>query len=178
MNKCVQGSVLLVLVAALMAGCGKSDNASGPAAGTPGNSAEKAGLLLATEPAGAKGVLEIRKEAKNGDDVVIVGKVGGSREPLVKGLAAFTIVDTSLKSCDQIEGDTCECPWDYCCVPDLDQSMAMIEFVDAQGKTLRQDARELLGIKELQTVVLRGKAQRDDKNNLTIVASGLYVRQP
>jgi hypothetical protein len=49
--------------------------------------------------------------------------------------------------------------------------------VDEQGKTLPTGARELFGISELTTVVVRGKASRDDKGNLTVIASGLYVRK-
>ena len=38
------------------------------------------------------------------------------------------------------------------------------------------DARELLNVKELTTVVVTGKAQRDDAGNLTILATGVYVK--
>jgi hypothetical protein len=38
------------------------------------------------------------------------------------------------------------------------------------------DARELLGVKELQTVVVKGKAKRDEQGNLTVLASGVYPR--
>ena len=51
-----------------------------------------------------------------------------------------------------------------------------MKFVDEQGKTLPTDARQLLGLKELQTVVIQGKAKRDDAGNLTVLASGLYVK--
>jgi hypothetical protein len=33
-----------------------------------------------------------------------------------------------------------------------------------------------LGAKELSTVVVKGKAKRDDAGNLTVLASGVYVR--
>ena len=52
----------------------------------------------------------------------------------------------------------------------------MVKFVDENGKSVETDARELLGVKELQTVVVTGKAQRDDAGNLTVLASGLFVR--
>jgi hypothetical protein len=56
------------------------------------------------------------------------------------------------------------------------RALAMIKFVDEQGKTLSQDPRQLLGIKELQTVVVRGRAKRDEKGNLTVQATKLFVR--
>ncbi len=42
---------------------------------------------------------------------------------------------------------------------------------------MRADARELLKVKELSTVVVKGKAKRDDAGNLTILASGVYVKK-
>ena len=42
---------------------------------------------------------------------------------------------------------------------------------------MKADARELLNVKELATVVVLGKAQRDDDGNLTILATGVHVRQ-
>ncbi len=39
------------------------------------------------------------------------------------------------------------------------------------------DARKLLGVKELTTIVVQGIAQRDDANNLTILASGVFVKK-
>lgn len=42
---------------------------------------------------------------------------------------------------------------------------------------MKADARELLKVKELSTVVVKGKAQRDDAGNLTVIASGVYVKK-
>ena len=36
-------------------------------------------------------------------------------------------------------------------------------------------AQELLGLDELQTVVVRGKASKDEAGNITVLASGIYV---
>jgi hypothetical protein len=121
-------------------------------------------------------VIDVRKDARDGDEVLVVGKVGGEKRPFVKDRAAFTLVDLSLKSCDEIPGDNCKTPWDYCCAPGLAEARLLVKFVDDQGRTLPTDARQLVGIKELQTVVVRGKARRDDSGNLTVVATGLHVR--
>jgi len=42
---------------------------------------------------------------------------------------------------------------------------------------VKADARELLNVKEMSTVVVKGKAQRDEAGNLTILASGVYVKK-
>jgi len=42
---------------------------------------------------------------------------------------------------------------------------------------VKADARGLLNVKEMSTVVVKGKAQRDEAGNLTILASGVYVKK-
>jgi hypothetical protein len=98
---------LLAVLLALAAGCGQRsdiprvDRRPGePNVPVAGLSFEGLKYLAAEEPADAKGVIDLRKDAKEGDDVVIVGRIGGSKHPVVQGRAAFTIVDLSLKSCD------------------------------------------------------------------------------
>ncbi len=134
-------------------------------------------FLLTSEPADANDVIKIREAAKDGDDVTIVGRIGGSHNPWVEGRAAFSIVDGSLKACSDIPGDKCPAPWDYCCeTGKLPTSTALVKVVDAEGKLINSDARKLFNLKELQTVVVKGKAKRDDAGNLTVFASGIFVR--
>jgi hypothetical protein len=179
MRKLILPTSILVIAGLVTAGCQRSGN------GTDANIVITGGggtidtrYLLQEEPSGAKGVLDLRKEAKDGEDIVVVGRVGGRVEPFVKGRTSFTIVDPSLKTCSDIEGDNCSTPWDYCCErpEDLARATVLVKFVDEGGKTLEQDAREVLGIKPLQTVVVRGRAKRDGDGNLTVLASGLHVR--
>lgn len=167
------GAVLLV--AAVAVGCSRDSGAPNK---DKGPSADGGKYALAQEPAGAKDVNEVRKHAKNGDDVVIVGRIGGNVKPWVEGRAVFWIVDRSFKPCNERPGDNCETPWDYCCDdPDeLRKGMATVKVVDDQGLTVAVDARQLLSLKELQTVVVRGKAERDDDGNLTVLASGIFRR--
>lgn len=147
--------------------------------GVPGASGaeepREAGPLLKKEPKDAKEVAAIRGKAKHGEEVVVIGRIGGRQNPWIKGAAAFSIVDRSLKSCDEIPGDTCPTPWDYCCEADLAKSTVFVKFVGADGKVVKQDARKLLKVKELQTVVIKGTAQRDKQDNVVILASGLFL---
>jgi len=173
-----------MLAAVFVVGCSQGNGPPPSAAGsndhtpTVAASGPASQYVLHTEPTDAKGVKELRKSAKDGDDLVVVGRVGGSPKPLVDGRAAFTIVDESLTPCSARPGDTCDTPWDYCCESkeDLAAATVMIKFVDATGKTLPQDAKTLLGITPLKTVVVRGRAKRDVDGNLTVVASALYIR--
>ncbi len=142
-------------------------------------SIDGAKYLLASEPGTAVNVIDARKSAKHDATISLVGRIGGSTNPWIEGLAAFTIVDTSLKACSDIPGDTCSKPWDYCCESkeSLSDATALVKFVDDQGRVLNVGARDLLRLAELNTVVVTGKAQRDDAGNLTLLASGLFVRK-
>src|SRR5262245_59172951 len=133
--------------------------------------------VLKEEPKGAASVATTREKAKDKDEVVVVGRVGGRKSPWVKGAAAFSIVDTSLKACNERPGDTCPTPWDFCCEADLAKESLFVTVVDDKtGQTLKQDARELLKLHELETVVVQGKARRDKNGNVSIAASKIFIR--
>ena len=51
-----------------------------------------------------------------------------------------------------------------------------IKVVDEAGELVKHDAKGLLSVKELSTVVVEGKAQRDAAGNLTVLASGVFVK--
>ena len=42
---------------------------------------------------------------------------------------------------------------------------------------MKADAKLLLKVKELSTVIVKGKAQRDEAGNLTVLASGVFVKK-
>jgi len=158
----------------VLAGCGGSSKATPTDSAKAPAAALDSSLVLKEEPAGAKSVAEIRAGGKDGEEVVVVGWVAGSMEPIIKGRAAFTIVDLGLPAP--------ECttkPYSFCCMPKeaLLPNLIMVKFVDAEGKTILQDARELLGIKEGCIVVVRGRLEcsEDGKVN-SVVASALFNR--
>lgn len=131
--------------------------------------------VVTTEPADALPVGDARESAENDEQVTVVGLIGGSVEPFVDGLAAFTIVDPKVPYCAADEG--CPTPWDYCCTQDrVKDNIATVKVVDESGNPVADDARQLLGVKELSTVVVQGKAQRDDEGNLTVAATKVFVR--
>lgn len=168
------------VLALLLAGCSQAPTSEPTAEPTTVNvsapSSDNA-LLLKSEPAKSQTVIAARKEAKDGDPIVVTGRIGGDVDPWIEGRAAFSIVDQTLIPCNERPGDDCKTPWDYCCDTDrLPTSRATVKFVDDEGKTLATDARKLLGVKELQTVVITGKAKRDEAGNLTVLATGLYVK--
>lgn len=158
-------------IVACVAGFGLESRAADSA-----KAADKA-LLLEKAPKEAVDVAAMRKDAKDGQDVVVIGRVGGRKSPWVKNAAAFSIVDRSMKACNERPGDTCPTPWDFCCEADLPKNTLLVMVQDADGKLIKKDARELLGLKELDTVFVEGKAKRDKAGNVTLVASKFYVAE-
>lgn len=177
----VVGLRVLALCLLAVAGCGEqasTPDAAAPSSQSAAADVDRAKFLLATEPNGAGDVIAVREQAGDGDDIVITGRIGGSENPWIDGRAAFSIVDSSLKACSDIPGDSCPKPWDYCCeTPKLPTATALVKVVDDSGDLVGTDARDLLPLKELSTVVVKGTAQRDDAGNLTVLASGVFVKQ-
>jgi hypothetical protein len=163
-------AVGLLLLVGLLAYGVLLPSSSGPAA-----AAADSRYLLDKEPAGAAEVMAARKDATDGQDVVVVGRIGGRVDPWVKDSAAFSLVDRSLKPCSEMPGDMCPTPWDYCCESTLPESTVLVLVHDADGKLVKTDAQQLLGVTELDTVVVEGRAKRDKDGNVSIVASKMYV---
>lgn len=157
---------------AMLIGCGDADDS---AASTNATVEANPMFVLTAEPADAMPVGEARESVEDQQDVILVGTIGGSPEPFVDGLAAFTIVDTKVPYCADEEG--CPTPWDFCCTQDqVKDNIATIKIVDEAGKPVAEDARQLLGVKELSTVIVQGQAARDEAGNLTVAATKVFVR--
>jgi hypothetical protein len=166
---------MLTFAAAIVAlGWSWGHHAPSAEAATPASGGDA--YLLATEPQDAADVIPLRKQAQNQQEVAVVGRIGGRKNPWIKGVAAFMLVDRSLVPCNENRGENCPTPWDYCCSPNLAKSMVLVMLVDESGRVVRQDARELLGVKELDTIVVQGKAKRDKSGNVSVMASKVHVK--
>ena len=97
---------LAICLALLPLACGKDKPA--PPATTPSAGLDQ--FKLAADPGKAISVNET-KEKGPGEEVVVVGRLN----KIVKGLAAFNIVDESVEYCGEATGEKCcDTPWDYC----------------------------------------------------------------
>ena len=100
-------------------------------------------------------------------------------EPLAPNRAILTLLDSSVKTCDQMPGDSCKTPWDACCEPPetIQANTATIQIVDADGKPLKTTLRGANGIEPLKEVTVVGKVKEaGGANTLVIDATGLYVK--
>jgi hypothetical protein len=165
-------TLALAVLVALPAACGGSATESTQA---PPRSDLPERFYLVDVPAGAVGVGAAHESAREGETVVVRGIVGGSPQPFVEGLAAFTLVDPSVENICVRETDHCPTPWDYCCADPqtLLVNSATIE-IGEDGKPLAASPRGFHGLDHLVTVVVQGTARRDEQGNLTVVATGLH----
>ncbi|MBX3395995.1 MAG: hypothetical protein KF841_11575 [Phycisphaerae bacterium] len=170
----------VITALALLTACDKRpadpSRSGGPAAvsTTPGL---PTGLFLATEPANARTVEEVKSAAKTGDKVVVRGRIGGSKAPFVEGRAVFTLMGAGLDACSDKPGDECATPWDYCCdtAPDIAKHSVTVQVVDANGAPVKAEIRGIQGLKELSEVVVVGKlTQLDDKATI-IAADAMHI---
>ena len=177
MTKRLTLALLLGLALALPA-CNGED-APPPNGGTTATVELPASLFVDAAPEGALDVTEVKESAKEGDVVVMRGKVGGTMEPFVEGRAALILgSDVSIQSCEIRDGDGCETPWDYCCMApeDLLAGTATVQVVGADGRPLKTAFRGAKGIKELSVLVVKGTVgPRPDPGTLVINATAIYV---
>jgi hypothetical protein len=168
-------SVAALLGLLALASCSGSDSEGSGGTGAPLPAASKnAALRLAAEPAGAVRILEARKLEPGAGEVVVYGRVLS----IVPGYAVFSLIDQELDYCGSGSDpmDSCPTPWDYCCIPGEKKAehTLLVEARDAQGTPL---ADALTDLRLLDLVVAKGKLERDENGNTTIVASGWFKKE-
>ena len=175
MTQITKTLTLVLLGGSFVVGCAGSEE---PAKDneTTANSQPDPAYLMTEKPANAEDVGAARKNVKDDEEVMLTGRIGGSGKPFVDGLAAFTIVDLSVKHCAPEEN--CPTPWDYCCMQnEVKDNIATVKVVNASGQIVDKGAKQLLGAKELDQVIVKGKAKRDDAGNLTVLAEKVFVER-
>ena len=166
---------LLALLALVPCGCGDSPSTTTPDGGGATNPTASAtlpdALSLATEPAGAKPIAEVIAGLTANAAVVARGRVGEEGNS-----SYFTLADGSLKACTEM-GDECPTPWDYCCTSADDKklNMATVEL-RVGGELIEKSVLGFHGLDHLTEVVVTGEAKKDSAGNVTIVASGIWVK--
>ena len=182
-------TIACVAIAIAHTACGGGDKKEEAGAGKQG--AEPGGstglgvleaLVVDEAPEGALGVVAARAAAKPGEPLVLRGKVGGKLEPISGAAAILVLADEeSIKSCDQIHGDDCETPWDYCCEESakIAASTVTIQVKGEDGKLVRSSLRGLAELKELSHLVVAGTVdQASTADAILVNAEKVYVEKP
>jgi len=137
------------------------------------------GFFVEKQPESAKDVSEARKAGtlKAGDEVVLRGRIGGSKDPFVAGRAVFTLVGRGIKACSDNPGEKCSRPWDYCCETkeDILANSVSVQVTDAKGQVLRTDMKGRRGLKELSEIVVVGKVASAGGEALVVNATAVHA---
>lgn len=179
MLRSVEAMGLVLLLLTSISGCGQHAVQATSTGGDNTASIDKNKYVLGDEPDGAVGVMIAREDFKDQEDIVLVGRIGGRKNPWIEGRSAFMVIDASMSVVangqETEEGQIC---MDDCCASLRAECTTLVKVVDDQGKPLAIDTRELLDVKENDMVVVKGKVQRDeDEGTFTVAATGVYVRR-
>jgi hypothetical protein len=178
--------IVAVAAAGLAAGVIGCDNSSkDTAAATKTETAQAAeplpaSLIATTQPTGpTQDVAAAKKSAKEGENVVVRGRIGAQKEPLAANRAIMTIADVSLPTCDKTPMKACKTPWDSCCEPqeELTAKSATVRVMGQDGRPLRSTLDGVGGMKPGKEVVVSGVARIPPGGGdaLVIEANQIYV---
>jgi hypothetical protein len=135
-------------------------------------------LFMKESPEKASNVGELKKTAKEGEEVVLRGQIGGQvKDVFNSSRASVMVADMKLVSCNKIPGDTCKTPWDFCCVPANEKAagLAIVQVVDEKNKLLKSTLKGVNGLDHLSVIVVKGKVSKNDGKNLIVNATGIYL---
>ncbi|MEX0641195.1 MAG: hypothetical protein WD468_00760 [Pirellulales bacterium] len=162
--------------------------------------AHRARLTITEPPRDAQQVLTVFKQLaaeKNrpggsaAREVVVFGQIGGMpnvwpdthpKFPWYPGQASFFLVDSKIaKQFAQHakhHGGHDNCVFCQQLAAKNVNAIAVVNLVDADGKTVPIDLQQVVPLKENQTVIIRGKAKLLAGSLLQIDADGIYVKPP
>ncbi|MCK6461676.1 MAG: hypothetical protein L6Q95_17475 [Planctomycetes bacterium] len=129
-------------------------------------------FALDGDPGEALSVSET-KEKGSGEEVVVEGRISN----IVKGITIFNLVDEDLYYCGKGGAeDKCKTPWDYCCVDASERAKGTlaVEMRGPDGKPIRGP---LTALRLLDLVAVKGKVEKDEHGNVTVVATGWFRRE-
>jgi hypothetical protein len=180
-SKLVSAATLTLVLLGLTA-CGGGGGNTTPDVAKPEPTAVTlpAALFAASAPADAGNLMKVKTAAATGERVTFEARVGGSANPFVENRAIFSVVDPALLSCDQIHGDSCKRPWDYCCEPktNLRNNMATVQVVDDAGQALKIAIQGQQGLEPLKTIVVVGTVlEKDDSGNFVVNAESIHIKE-
>lgn len=135
-------------------------------------------IMLSTKPAESIAISEAKKRVASGGAVTIFGQVGGVVAPFVDKRATMVIADhTKMKACG-VTCKGCKTPWDFCCEPPevRQKHTVTVQFVDQNGKVVRQGLENFHGIKKNSKVIVTGKYAPNSTSDFVIInAEKIYL---
>ncbi len=160
-------SLFLSPLVLLLTACGGT---TGTATITPPKaSPDVVARMLSSDPGAAVSVVNAKQDGPQ-DRVTVHGRIFLT----VKDMAVFSIMDTSLPYCGEVnKEDNCKTPWDYCCDKDkIAANALLVELRNADGKPLATPA--LPDLRLLDEVKVTGQLTKDEHGNFTLNAEGVF----
>lgn len=179
-NRIIKFGATLLATITLVSGCEQARENT-QATNNAQTAALPADLFLDNAPRDARGVADVKADTDGPTNVVVHGRIGGRPKPFVDGAAVFLLADASMKTCDELHGDGCPTPWDYCCEPreSLSAKTATVQIVDADGRPLPINVKGQHGLDPSAHVTIVGTvAERSDGKTLVINARNIFVGEP
>ena len=132
-----------------------------------------AALMLSQPPTEPARAVLAAKQAAAGEAIVVTGRI----QSLVKGLAAFSLMDNALAYCGEKHAESCRTPWDYCCESKETrlQHTLPVEARGADGRPL--PTLGLGDLRLLDRVSVAGRLETDEHGNLVLIATGWFREQ-
>ena len=164
--------------ALVLTGCeAESEEYSTAAAPAAATASLPQGLVVSAKPEGAQSVNAVKAAAKEGDEVVMSGIIGGAEEPLAANRAIFTMIDPALTTCDEMSADMCKTPWDACCEPreKIVAQSATVQVAGTDGQVLKSGLNNVSGIAPLKNVTIKGKVRSKADQVLVVDATAIHV---
>ncbi len=180
MKLCTLGALLASTL--ILCGCSKEEPASPPISTTndvepstdPAPDTDSVSWILTSAPENMLSVTQAKAQAKEGDEIVIRGRIGGRHTPIQSDSTVFTIVDVQLEYCGQTTEDRCRAPWDYCC-----ETPATIANNSATIQALSDSVIDLTSeLEPLDIVILQGVVgPRPSDEVLMISTKAIYTEE-
>ena len=151
----------------ILGACGDKPTAAPPAAAA---SPQVQKLLLAADPGAAEAVRAAKAKGAR-DQVVVFGRIAS----VLKGYAAFTLMDTGIPYCGEVDPkDHCKTPWDYCCESSTTRTAnaLLVEVRGDDGKPLATPG--LPDLRLLDAVKVTGRLTADEHGNMVLQATGFF----
>ena len=166
----------MLLTSVTLLGCeGKGNEKANKTTTTKAAVGIPAITFMADRPADVKDLVEVKTNAKVGDQVTFLARVGGRGKPFVEKQAIFVAADPSLRSCDLVVDDNhCPSPSDYCCEDGalLRNGMATIRILGEDDRPLRVNAKGAGGLQATKFIVVQGTVSDRNDEGLFIVDAG------
>jgi len=168
-----------LLTSALLFGCEAKTTEQSPATAAAPAASIPDSTFMKERPTDVSNLIEAKKNAKVGESVTFLVRIGGRVKPFMTNQAIFVVADPSLKSCELMaDDDHCSVPWDYCCEDGdmLRNGMATICIRDGNGRPIKVNAEGAGGLEAAKFVVIEGVVNDLNDEGLFVVdASTIWV---